>query len=155
MDQSMWLCWIRWRNQRAKATHRIQFQPETKRMPQPSQQSQHHENINALRISTHATVTKHIRNSDQQASEHNPPLTRIPSTRRKSSTSPISKNRSTPIYMKKINPAVARTARTSPNSKCNKRTKGKTDQSQLNKRREITLVNTSYNARILNGISII
>ena len=83
MDQSMWLCWIRWRNQRAKPTHRIQFQPETKRVPQPSQQSQHHENIDALRISTHATVTKHIRNSDQQASKHNPPLTRIPSTKEK------------------------------------------------------------------------
>ena len=58
--------------------------------------------IYALRTSTHATVTIHIRNSDQQASKHNPALTRLPSTRKKSSTSPISKDRSSPIYMKKI-----------------------------------------------------
>ena len=28
MDQSIWLCSIRWRKHRAKATHRIQFQPD-------------------------------------------------------------------------------------------------------------------------------
>ena len=89
-----------------KASGSVELGEESieQRQPTESNSSQIEMNINAMRISTYATVTEHIRNSDQQARKHNPALTQIPRTWKKSSTSPINKKRSSTIYMKKIKP---------------------------------------------------
>ena len=92
-----------------KACGSVELGEETREQRQPAKSNSSQKrkgccnlpsSISTMKI--YATVTIHIRNSDQQASKHNPALTRIASTRKKSSTSPISKDRSSPIYMKKI-----------------------------------------------------
>ena len=147
MDQSIWLCWIRWRKHRAKATHRIQFQPDRNEKDAATFPAVWAPWISMLWESALTPPWQNI--SETQTSKQENTIQLSPKYQGHG-------KRAAQSIWRRSNPAVATTARTSPSSECSKRTKRRTDQSQLmNKRREITLVNTSYNARILNGISII